>query len=301
MKSDIPALQVQVVLKDNPVSQIWRLLWGLAASRARAADEGLLGEVRLVFGDCSDIPCFRPEDIADLTAKAPAAGLKELTYKFFGENLGHSGGHNRLAESGDGDLVMLLNPDTYPGPGLLRELLLALRDPNAGIVEARQIPLEHPKDFDPVTGETSWASGCCIAIRRSVFEAVGGFDPEHFPLHCDDVDLSWRVRLAGFKVVHVPRATVFHNKRIGTNGHPVPGLTEVYHGTLGRLLLAVKYARPDILKETAGQIAEAGSDAQKQALEEFRRRETAGALPAPTEGASVVAQFVGGEYAKHRF
>lgn len=295
-------LQVQVVLYRNPVSDIWRLLWGLATACDHATRAALLAESHLCLGDCTEVPTLTAVDVGSLRENGLQAGLSTLSYEFFGANLGHSGGHNRLSRKGPGDLILLLNPDTYPSPRLLIELLTVLAaDERVGIVEARQIPMEHPKHFDPLTGETSWASGCCLIARRAVFEQVGGFDADCFPLHCDDVDLSWRVRLEGFKVVHVPRATVFRDKGIGSDGYPVPGEVEVYQSTLGRLMLAVRYGRPDILEQTVNQIASGGSEDQRKALNEFRRRRSLGSVPAAVEGAERVAEFVGGEYARHRF
>lgn len=295
-------LQVQVVLYRNPVSNMWRLLWGLASACGHATRAAMLTEAHLCIGDCTEVPTLTAEDVGALRENRLKAGLSSLSYEFFGVNLGHSGGHNHLSRKGLGDLILLLNPDTYPSPRLLVELLGALsQDERIGIVEARQIPMEHPKHFDPLTGETSWASGCCLIIRKHVFEQAGGFNPECFPLHCDDVDLSWRVRLLGFKVVHVPRATVFHDKGIGSNGYPVLGEVEVYQSMLGRLMMAVRYVRPDILEETVNQIASSGSEEQRKALDEFRRRRSQGSLPSPVEGAERVAEFVGGAYARHRF
>jgi hypothetical protein len=47
-----------------------------------------------------------------------------------------------------------------------------------------------PKYYDPVTLETSWISGACFVLKRSVFEETGGFDESVF-MYGEDVDLSW--------------------------------------------------------------------------------------------------------------
>lgn len=296
----IGLLQVQVVLFKTELAQIWRLMWGVAAAVRHAKSEFDL-DVVLAFGDSSPGPVMQPQDAAELRREAVPAGLHDLTYTFFGDNLGSAGGTNRLAEQSNSDLILVINPDTYPVPNMLTNLIRAIEDHSIGIVEARQIPLEHPKESHPASGDTSWASGCCLMVRRSVFESVGGFDFEHFPLYCDDVDFSWRVRLAGHRVVHVPRAVVFHDKRITLNGGPVPAPTEVYHGTMGRLMLATRYGRPDLVEETIAQILEHGDPAQRQALADFETRRSEKRVPAAIDGAGKVAQFVGGEYARHRF
>jgi GT2 family glycosyltransferase len=57
--------------------------------------------------------------------------------------------------------------------------------------------------------EPAWITGACLAVRRSVFEAVGGFDPEYF-LYCEDADLCLRIRRAGFRIGWLPQFTVWH-------------------------------------------------------------------------------------------
>jgi N-acetylglucosaminyl-diphospho-decaprenol L-rhamnosyltransferase len=54
-----------------------------------------------------------------------------------------------------------------------------------------------------------WVSGCCMALRRTAFEAVGGFDPAYF-MFVEDVDLCYRLEQAGWKVVFSPVAEVVH-------------------------------------------------------------------------------------------
>jgi len=56
-------------------------------------------------------------------------------------------------------------------------------------------------------------SGCSFAIRREVFEELGGFDPDFF-LYLEDIDLSWRARLAGYKIMYVPTSIVYHKFRL---------------------------------------------------------------------------------------
>lgn len=299
-KPKLLRLQIQVVLYKNSPAEVWRLMWGIGAC-VRHADRKVRLSVRLALGDCSPIPVLQELDAEELREKGMEAGLEGLNYEFFGENLGSSGGSNRLAEGTHNDLLLILNPDTYPAPNMLVELIERFNDPVIAVAEARQIPLEHPKEWDLVTGDTSWSSGGCMLVRRLVFDRVGGFDHAHFPLYCDDVDFCWRVRLDGNRVVFVPRAVVFHNKAITLAGGPVPTPAEVYHGTLGRLMLATRYNRPDILDEATDFIEQSGDRDQKLALERFRELQANGLVPEHLEGAEAVAQFIGGEYARHRF
>ena len=146
--------------------------------------------------------------------EAPAPRLRRSAGD--GGNLGFGAGHNRAVAAGSSPLVLLLNPDTELHPDCLATLLAhAAADDRAVAWEARQLPYEHPKHYDPVSGETGWVSGACVLLRREAFEAVGGFDEAMF-LYGEDVDLSWRLRDAGGVLRYVPRALVHHH----TYAHP---------------------------------------------------------------------------------
>lgn len=299
MVLDAPSVRVQVVLYDQRRTDVERLVPALGAAARAAQQSGRAGDVRVALGDCSPRPVLSSDDVAGLSAEVD--GLGGVTYEFFDANLGSSGGSNRLAEGASTDFVLVLNPDTYPAPTLLVELLRVFDDPSVGAADARQLPLEHPKEHDPVTGNTSWLSGSCLLVRTDVFAAVGGFDAKHFPLHCDDVDFSWRVRLKGMRTVHAPAAVVFHDKRIDLAGRIVASGVEWHHATLGRLMLATKFGRPDVVAETVAAVESKGSADERGALAVWRRRVEAGTVPDPLPGADTVAQFVDGQYARHRF
>ena len=298
------SVRVQVVLYGHTRDAVANVLASIAASARRAAAAGRAGAVTLAFGDSSPAPVLDAGD-ADPVLHDPAEseGLAAVTYQFFGANLGSAGGSNLLAQGATEDVLLVLNPDTYATPNLIANLLAVFDDPTVGAADARQIPMEHPKAFDLRTGDTSWLSGSCLAVRRSVFEQVGGFDAEHFFLYCDDVDLSWRIRLAGYRTVHVPTASVFHDKRMQASGAIVATDLEGQYGALGRLALATKFARPDIVEETLNWIDRTDHDGLKAAGKEWRRRVASGELPKPIPAAEAesVAQFVDGEYAVHRF
>lgn len=294
------SLRAQTILYGHEPQQIWRLLQGIDAAARKAIDAGLLRNVEWALGDNTKSPIFGPNDPPALR-QASSDALNAVTYEFFGSNLGSSGGHNRLAKGCSSDLLLILNPDTYPSPTVLVELVSRLAEPRIGLVEARQIPLEHPREYDLLTGETSWASTCCMVVRRSLFDQLDGFDSKHFFLHCDDVDFSWRARKLGYQVVIEPHAVVFHDKRPAPDAAwPAPDY-ELYHSALGRLMLATRWSRPDIVDETIASIEAGQSEIQLAALAEFRSRAANGLIPTPEVDAQDVAQFVDGEYAIHRF
>ncbi len=54
-----------------------------------------------------------------------------------------------------------------------------------------------------------WASGAALCCRREVFMELGGFDADFFA-HMEEIDLQWRMQLAGWRIVVEPRACVYH-------------------------------------------------------------------------------------------
>src|SRR5262249_41767950 len=62
-----------------------------------------------------------------------------------------------------------------------------------------------------------WVTGCCLLLRRSCWEDLGGFDRDFF-LYYEDVDLCWRARQRGWSVWHEPGLSVMHH-------HPLHGRT----------------------------------------------------------------------------
>jgi GT2 family glycosyltransferase len=126
-------------------------------------------------------------------------------------NNGFAGGMNLLAAQGTGEFMFMLNPDTELEEGCLERLLSrAKREPQIGMCEARQQPREHPKVYDPQTGETTWCTGAAVLVRRNAFQEVRGFDERIFFMYCEDVDLSWKFWLRGWKCIYVPDAVVRH-------------------------------------------------------------------------------------------
>ncbi len=161
----------------------------------------------------------------DNTAETLAAALTTFPLRthFFRSriNNGFARGVNLLARQGRGEFLFLLNPDTELEQGCLEKLLdHALGDPAIGMCEARQQPREHWKIYDPKTGETTWCTGAAVLVRRKAFEELSGFDERIFFMYCEDVDLSWKLWLRGWKCMYVPGAVVRHY-----NQDIIPGKT----------------------------------------------------------------------------
>lgn len=297
--TDARSLAVQSVLYGNSPADIVRA----AESTANAADiartEGRISDWALLLGDCSPEPVLGDEDIAAISAAVEAAGGR-LSYSVFGENLGSAGGQNRLAQLDGSELMLILNPDALVAPDTILVLADALVE-GVGVVEARQVPLEHPKDFTAYTGETSWASTACALTTRGAFDEVGGFDSDTFFLYCDDVDYSWRLVLAGYRVLFEPAARVFHDKRLTPTGDWPPSPAEIYYSAEAALLLTHKYSRPELTASLRRQFAAQNTEPLRKALAEYEDRERSGRLPTPIDPGHRAASFVRDNYAEHRF
>lgn len=126
-------------------------------------------------------------------------------------NEGFAAGCNRGAGRGKAPFVLMLNPDVVPQPSMLGLLVQRLlNDKKIGLADAAQEPNDIPKWRDPDSGDTDWCSGAVALARREAFEQVQGFDPFFF-LYAEDVDLSWRMWLAGWRCVYERSARVRHN------------------------------------------------------------------------------------------
>jgi len=154
------------------------------------------------------------------------------------ENLGFAGGCNLGAAESKGDLLVFLNPDTTVEAGALEQLAARLADEKIGIVMARLRLLDHPELLNSAgtivhLSGLAWAggygrpaesvdrleevpapSGAALALRREVFEQLGRFTEELFMYH-EDVELGWRARLHGLRVVIDPAADVYHEYEFG--------------------------------------------------------------------------------------
>ena len=300
IQDQIPSIWVQSVLYKTPVRAVDRAIEALARSAELAVmEDGVCKRVVLSYGDCSPARCLEEVDLEDLRAKY--GWIVEIRYTWFGENLGSARGHNRLAKDCDLDFMLILNPDIVIAPRVIHHLLEPFTRTGTGMSEAKQLPLEHPKDYDPVTGDTSWAATACAMIPSEVFRHLGGFDEDTFFMYCDDVDFSWQVRLLGLRVVFQPNAVVLHDKRLSSTGGWDPTPAERYYSAEAALLLAHKWSRPDLVERILTDFDAHGDENQTRAARTYRTRVAQGDVPEPIDGDRRVGVFDNGYYAKHRF
>ena len=171
------------------------------------------------------------------------------------DNVGFGAGCNRGARETDADVLVFVNPDTVVQPGAVEALARALDDQRVGVVQARLRLLPQPELLNSsgnvvhVSGlawpggygdradslteprEIAYASGAACAIRRDVFEELGGFTEELF-LYQEDLELCWRAHLRGLRVLVVPAADVLHDYTLER-----PGRQKEYYLERNRLIV----------------------------------------------------------------
>ncbi|MCM3208242.1 glycosyltransferase [Paenibacillus illinoisensis] len=295
------SLQIQTVLYNNERTRIIRSIKSIARAVDFAIHDQIFEKITLYYGDGSQQPVFTDQEIEKLNEEY--GEYFEIKYDCFESNLGSARGHNRLARHSQSDYIMIINPDILLAPDTLKQLSEPYDNlkQKVGIVEAKQLPIEHPKFYNPKTGETSWASTACVLIPRPVFEEVNGFDADTFFLYCDDVDFSWMVRLKGYRIIYQPSAVAFHDKTLSDHGTWKTSDAEDYYSAEAGLLMAYKWSRPDILKDIITYFENSDISYYKAAVKEFKRRQQEDELPDQVDSNHKIGEFINSNYGKMRF
>ena len=173
-------------------------------------------------------------DSSDATAEVARRDAPRARIVSTGANLGFAGGAVAGARACSAPLLLFLNPDCVVAPGALSALrgcarerpawgawqaLLTMPDGERvntsgnvvhflGIGWAGRLG-SHVADVDSDPHEVGFASGAALVVRRQAWDAVGGFDARFF-MYSEDLDLSLRLRLAGWGVGIAPGARVAH-------------------------------------------------------------------------------------------
>ena len=194
------------------------------------------GRIETIFADNAS------SDGSVTTARTWLAGFPMATLVQTGANLGFCAGNNLATRFARGQYLFFLNSDAWLEPNCVEKLVAGTRE--AGAAAASPWVLNYadnshqdlgffgfdlfglPSASRPVgeTREIFIASGCAYFIDAEVFKQVGMFDPEFF-MYADEVDLSWRIWIAGRKIVGIPAARVHH--RGAANANPAGGVRTV--------------------------------------------------------------------------
>ena len=185
--------------------------------------------------------------VADNGSTDDSLGVLEREFPAVGRivldrNYGFAGGYNRALEYLDADYFILLNSDVETPAGWVEPLVETLdRDRTVAAVAPKLLSLVEPARFEYAGAsggfidylgypfcrgrilqcverdegqyddarDVFWASGAAFCCRAEVFRAMGGFDEDFFA-HMEEIDLCWRMQLAGWRVRVVPRSRVWH-------------------------------------------------------------------------------------------
>jgi GT2 family glycosyltransferase len=169
-------------------------------------------------------------------------------YKENPANLGFAGAHNSFFAQSDADFVMPLNPDAIITPTYVAELVRAFEDAKLGAATGKMVKFETLPDGSRILDGTGivlsrarrgrergqleadrkqfdtqrqvfGVSGTAPLYRKSALESVRLYQQEYFDedffAYWEDLDLSWRLRLAGYECAYVPEAVVYHSRVAG--------------------------------------------------------------------------------------
>lgn len=184
-------------------------------------------------------------------------------------NVGFAAANNQAIGAGGSPVVLLLNPDTEVRPGAIEVLIDALQEddaigavaprlvlpdgsiqrscrsfptPAAVLLEALGLSrlFPHSKTLGRYRmtywdhnsrREVDQPMASALALRRAALDDIGPFD-EEFPLYFNDVDLCYRLRQAGWRIVFEPRAEVLHHHGASTSQARASALVESHRGLI---------------------------------------------------------------------
>ena len=215
-----------VILNWNTKEFLHRFLPGLIAST-----EGLDAEVIVADSASTD------GSLELLAEEFPAIRRIPLD-----GNHGFTGGYNRALAQVEADYFVLINSDIEVPSGWLKPLVDWMdAHPECGACGPKLLSYDRRDRFeyagaagglldrygypfcrgrilqkrekddgqDDTPEDVFWVSGACLMVRSSLWKAFGGLDDRFFA-HMEEIDLCWRLQLAGYKVTVVPESYVYH-------------------------------------------------------------------------------------------
>ncbi len=224
------------------------------ASLVALEDSGAHQRILLVDNGSTD------DTVAAVRSAVPSVEVLALS-----ENRGYAAGVNagiRHALDQGADWTLLANNDTVAEPDMLAKLRGAATDPAVGLLAPTVYYADVPGQVWPSAGwrramtlaafdttarpptrgpyDVDWATGCCVFVRRQLWEDVGLFD-ERFRVYYEDHDLCLRAKAAGWRILHVPEASIHHRVSASTG----PGSPE-------QMYLLARSSVPYYLAHTTG-------------------------------------------------
>lgn len=158
------------------------------------------------------------------------------------KNYGFAEGYNQALKQIDNEYTVLLNSDVEVTPGWLDAPLAAMEADSAIVAAQPKIRAQRNKDYFEYAGAAGgymdiygypycrgrllhvvekdegqydtpadilWATGACLFIRTAIYKEVGGLDAGFFA-HQEEIDMCWRLRSRGYRLVCTPQSVVYH-------------------------------------------------------------------------------------------
>lgn len=214
----------------------------------------------------NQLPLVLDNASTDGSAEAIRARFPDVHIIALKDNKGYAGNNNtgiQAALDAGADWVFVLNEDTLLADDCLTRLVqVGESDPTIGIVGPMVYHYDEPEVIQSAGGwlndrweaghsgqnevdkgqyrqprPVDWISGCAILVRREVIEQIGMLD-ERFFYYWEETEWCLRARIAGWQVMHVPAAHLWH-KGVQRNYQPGPHVT--YYNTRNRLLMMQKH------------------------------------------------------------
>lgn len=214
------ALDVSIVIPAyNQISYTLACIESVFASDPKASFEILVGD----------------DQSTDGTLAAASVDMAHVHWVRHETNQGFVGNCNLTAAQARGRIVLMLNNDTLVLPDWLDTLVETLdSDPKAGLVGSKLIypdgrlqeaggifwqdgsawnlgRFDHPRrpEFS-YARDADYISGASIALPRSLWDKLDGFDDLYRPAYAEDADLAFRVRAEGLRTIFQPRSMLIH-------------------------------------------------------------------------------------------
>lgn len=187
------------------------------------------------------------------------------------ENFGLAYANNQPISMCNGDYILILNPDTVITDTITKLVDYLDTHPDIGVVGPKgffrdgtpHLSAMHRwnlfniliwrlgpygivrKFYDKFSSykedDVMYISGACLMIRRKIYTAIGGYDPNFFLTIEDVVDLCIRVKKKGYRVVFYPTADVIH---LGGRSHQDTPYVAMYYSYKGSLYFVKKHKGP---------------------------------------------------------
>jgi len=227
------------------------------------------GEVDIIVADNAS----KDDSISFLETNFPSVRIIRNT-----TNEGFARGYNLALKQVEADYYILLNSDIEVTPDWIRPIIdMMEKDPSiaacqpkilsytdrskfeyagaaGGFIDKYGYPFCRGRLFQTLEDdlgqyddviEIFWATGACMFVRAAIFHQAGGLDEDFFA-HMEEIDLCWRLKNLGYKIMYCPKSVVFH---IGGGTLPKISWRKTYYNFRNNFYLLYKNLPDDLVRD----------------------------------------------------